>query len=311
MSAPAASPWLADAERLHLRVAALLVAAACALALAPPSPSMQALLLLLGVALTGMPHGAFDPLVGERVLAARLGPRWWAIFGVAYLLLAGLVGLGWTLAPLFTLVLFLLASVLHFGLGDTEHARSGTWERIAGVVARGGLPVLLPIALHPSEVAPILAALGHVGPPAMELALQQVPWLVVPWGFCFAMWLGRAGADETHEALALVAAFVLLPPLLAFAIYFCLCHSVRHLLRLGAMLSPGSARLAWVRVLRVGVPATLLCLAGGWLLAQGGVETALVPLFQLLAALTVPHMAVTLLLGRLERDRAQRSTALA
>ena len=99
---------------------------------------------------------------------------------------------------------------------------------------------------------------------------------------------------ERAETAAVGAAFVLLPPLLAFALCFCLCHSIRHLLRLGAMLAPGSARAAWREVLWVGLPAALLCAAGAAALAAHGMEAALPPLFRLLAALTLPHMAVTL-----------------
>lgn len=277
--------WLGPALRLHGWLAAGVVALACLAAPAPPSLPVQAVLLLAGVVLVGMPHGAFDHQVAGRVLRPRLGRAWWAPFLAGYLALAGLVWLGWLLAPATTLGLFLAVSVLHFGLGD-----AGT---PAGVVARGGLPILLPVALHPAAAAPVLAALAGVAPAAMAVALADARWLLLPWGAAFLLWARTASWRERAETAAVGAAFVLLPPLLAFALYFCLCHSVRHLLRLGAMLAPGSIRAAWREVLRVGLPAALLCAGGAAALAAHGTEAALPPLFRLLAALTLPHMAVT------------------
>ena len=121
-------------------------------------------------------------------------------------------------------------------------------------------------------------------------------WLLLPWGVCAAAWLVRAQPAERREFAALGAAFVVLPPLLAFAVYFCVCHSVRHLLRSGAMLSPDSARIAWWRGIRVGVPAAMVCIAAAPLLLLHGVQGALTDVFRLLAALTLPHMVVTVML---------------
>lgn len=66
--------------------------------------------------------------------------------------LAGLVWVGWLFVPALTLAAFLALSVLHFGLGDTEGDRTG----IAGVLARGAMPILLPAVSHPAAVAPVL-----------------------------------------------------------------------------------------------------------------------------------------------------------
>ena len=93
------SAWLAPAQRLHARLAAMAVAVACLAALSPPDLPAQAAVLLAGVVLVGMPHGAFDPLVAARVLRPRLGRMWWAPFLGFYLALAGLVMLGWAGTP--------------------------------------------------------------------------------------------------------------------------------------------------------------------------------------------------------------------
>lgn len=282
---------------LHRRVAVGTVTLTCFAALSPPGLSVQAAVLLAGVTLVGMPHGAFDHLVAVRVLRPRLGTGWWAPFLAGYVALAGLVWIGWIFVPALTLVAFLTLSVLHFGLGDTEGDRAG----VAGVLARGAMPILLPAVLHPTAVAPVFAALGSSDTATLLPMLIGARWLIVPWGLLVVVWAGTASAWERVEAAVICAAFALLPPLLAFAVYFCVCHSLRHLLRLGAMLDPDDARGAWFGVLRTAGPAALLCAAGLAALAAQGAETAIVPLFRTLAALTLPHMAVTLWL----EDRAE------
>ena len=289
------SAWLASAQRVHTWLAAAAAAVACLAALSPPDLPAQAAVLLAGVVLVGMPHGAFDHLVAARVLRPRLGRVWWVPFLGFYLALAGLVMLGWAVAPVVTLAAFLALSVLHFGLGDAGQGA----PRITAVLARGALPILLPIALHRAAVAPLLAALADMETGVMASILADARWLLLPWSVVFIVGLcGEVARGERAEALALCVAFALLPPLLAFALYFCLCHSVRHLLQLGAMLAPSDARDACRALSRVAVPAALLCAAGAALLAANGTEAALTPLFRLLAALTLPHMVVTLGLER-------------
>jgi Brp/Blh family beta-carotene 15,15'-monooxygenase len=289
------NPWLPHAQRLHRRITTVVVSAACLLVFASPGIGAQAAVLVGGVALVGMPHGAFDHLVAQRALRARLGRWWWVLFGLGYGAMAGLVCAGWALAPGATLAAFLALSILHFGLGDVDADAAEPAGRAAAVIARGGLPVLLPLAVHPEAVRPFVTALAGSQTAAAAI-LTSVSWLLLPWSLCLVAWLVRAPSAERREALVLVAAFVALPPLLAFALYFCVCHSVRHLLRLGAMLSPGNAARAWLQGLSVGGPAALLCLTGAAVFASNGAAGEIAPMLRLLAALTLPHMAVTLLL---------------
>lgn len=78
-------------------------------------------------------------------------------------------------APLLTLILFLAGSVLHFGLGDTENKPvKNTTPRWVTILVYETLPILLPVAFHPTETAPLLAAIGGVIESAMESALSHI-----------------------------------------------------------------------------------------------------------------------------------------
>ncbi len=260
--------------------------------------------LLAGTIVVGFPHGAFDHLVARPVLAPRLGRFWWGPFVAAYLGLAGLVWVAWLLTPLVTLVLFLAGSVLHFGLGDTEDSPDrGRVPRWVAVLIVGAVPILLPVAFHPEQAAPLLGAIGGVAEPTMAKALSLSIWLVPIWTAAF-VWLcwtgGQGGADLPLVAVTAIC-FGLMPPLLAFGLYFGLVHSPRHLLRLGAWHDPWDHYRAAVWAARVIVPAVIFCSLGigGLALAAPDISISLmVPIFRIIAALTLPHMIVTAWLGK-------------
>lgn len=310
MSAPSRS-WLEPALRLHAKAATATIAGFCLLAIAGTdfSPDAQSFLLLAGVIIVGFPHGAFDHFVARPVLAQRLGPRWWLYFGAGYFGLAGAVWIAWIVAPAMTLIGFLAASVLHFGLGDIEDGlASETVPRPVAIFGYGGLPILMPIAIHPQACAPLLAALAKVPVSTMVNALTAVSWWMPIWIVTFA-WIMLANLREHRmvaERLATVAAMALLPPVLAFGLYFTMGHSVRHLLRLGAW-HDSRDRAAATRWLRsVIVPASALCALGitGFVLMAGDITTGvLTPCFQVIAVLTLPHMVVT---GWLERSESSK-----
>jgi len=297
--------WLDRALRWQALAASLAIAGFIGLAAGGLRCGLpvQMGVLLAGIVLVGFPHGAFDHLVARPMLAPRLGRLWWVPFGLAYLGLAGLVWLAWMLAPLPTLVLFLAGSVLHFGLGDVEDGLApGIVPRWAAVLTYGALPILLPVAFHPLQAAPVLAAIGGIAVPPMAAALSLCLWLVPLWGaafvwVCVTAW--RQGASIIPPAVT-AAGFVLLPPLLAFGLYFGLVHSPRHLLRLGAWHDPADPRRAAQWAACVVVPASLVCALGiiGIALTTQDLSIGiLVPTFRIIAALTLPHMIVTSWLG--------------
>ena len=97
--------WLGPALRLQFAVATAGFTAFCALAITGVhfDFGLQLTVLLAGVVLVGFPRGAFDHLVARPILRPRLGPFWWLPFLFGYLGLAGLVWLGWMIAPAATL----------------------------------------------------------------------------------------------------------------------------------------------------------------------------------------------------------------
>ena len=131
------------------------------------------LLALVGVALIGLPHGAFD-----GAIAACLGqanqPVAMVRFIILYVALAGLVVGLWLVFPVASLIGFLGISIVHFGLGD---ARAGTgWFRYVQAVAHGGVVVAGISQSHRLEVDVIFGYLigGDAAPVWMAIDVASV-----------------------------------------------------------------------------------------------------------------------------------------
>lgn len=293
--------WLGPALRVQCRITTASFTGFCALAIMGLrfDFGVQVAVLLAGIVLVGFPHGAFDHLVARPVLLPWLGSFWWLHFLFGYLGLAGIVWLGWMFAPAATLALFLAGSVLHFGLGDTEDGLlPDRVPRLLGLVSYGALPILLPIALHPAEAAPVLAAMAGWDPPVMQRVLSGAIWLVPAWAVAFGWIMSVAWREkqDISERLATAAGFMLLPPMLSFGLYFGLGHSVRHVLRLGAWRDAAQPKVAARWAAHVMLPASAVCAAGLVGLACLNDDTTrglLAPAFRIISALTMPHMIVT------------------
>ena len=258
-------------------------------------PAVTALVILLGV-----PHGALDGEICRTLLRPRCGRAWFAAFALPYMLLFAAVLLAWRAAPLWTLLAFLMASVWHFGSEDAPHA--GGLE----ILVRGGLPVALPLLVHPAATLLVLSTIARVrlGPTVWELAVGQ-GWLVLA-GIWVATVLAAGRPGRLAVPMLLAALFVVLPPLQAFAVYFVCVHAPAH--TAGVIGDPALAprvtdgRSALVRAL----PITLLTVAIGaalWPLYTGPVPERLLSLtLQMLAALTLPHMLLEAALERRRRE---------
>lgn len=315
-AAQAGSSFSDSLRQVHLRIGLIVL-----LSLLPASPLLASLsietqlaLVALPIALLGVMHGGLDPWVGDVVLQRSFGrcSRW--MFFTAYLAVMAGVTLCWIALPLPTLVAFLLVSVLHFGEQDASAFASRTDG--LSVAVFGALPVLGPVAAHPAEVATIFGWL--IGMDAGLLS-ETLRWLARPlialWIVGAGMFIGRTllerdpnPAFQVFGLLVLVSAMLLLPPLIAFAAYFCLLHSFGHLLDMAALesgpwrkwtLPQWTARL-W--------PATLGALAlglVGWValtaLGREGFarpEALAQVIFCGLAALTVPHVLLHMIFSR-------------
>jgi Brp/Blh family beta-carotene 15,15'-monooxygenase len=242
------------------------------------------LLLALGV-VAGLPHGAADLEEGRRAFAS-FGNAWWRPFLLGYCsLIAGVLVLWW-LCPVVMLAAFLALSVIHFGIQD-EQARGQSW---ASILAYGGLPVVVPAAFHRSDVERLFAILAGDHGAAITAVLAGP--VAIAWLIAAAYTLGDASArPQGHwTGVAELLLFAWASPLVAFACYFALLHTPRALVAQWDHPAgpPPLARMVALTAAACVLGAGIFVMAPGLTLDANVVRTA----FMLLAALTVPHMAL-------------------
>jgi Brp/Blh family beta-carotene 15,15'-monooxygenase len=259
--------------------------------------STTLVVLLVGVVLLGLPHGALDPLVARKAFAedARYSSL---AFYAAYLFAVCLYALLWIGLPTLGLAGFLMISAYHFG---SDWSPRGTALTRLGY---GLTVVTLPSVLHGHAVEQVFASLG-TGHAQTLVAISRVlaPFAVAAAGVGAVLQLNRRGNDLV-EFLAIAAGALVLEPLVFFTCYFSLLHSPRHLLETAQEVGLKNLRSIALKALPVLI-ATLV-LGGLFYMALPAASMGgriVMTVFIGLAALTVPHM----LLETLATESRRRS----
>ena len=300
---------------LTIAVAVAAPAFAAAYALAP---------LLLGIVVIGLPHGALDHRIPERLgVAWAKRPAAMAAYLGGYALLALAVLGAWSIAPTVAFVAFLAATLWHWGQGDIAFlerfaGRRRTRFRTFDILLRGALPMAVSIWAHPETAEALLtqaaAAFGRsdvtlaLGSPAVagSLAAFLIAALVTyAIGVPRAWPTARGRAFDVAEVALLIALFAIAPAYLAIGMYFLWWHSLRHLAHL-LLLQPGAESAlptgrwgaACARLAVDLLPITLIAVAflialTAWALPRvAGVEGFTALYLAWISALTAPHMLV-------------------
>jgi Brp/Blh family beta-carotene 15,15'-monooxygenase len=297
--------------------------------LAPEIPTAYRYLPLVASAIVfGMPHGAVDYVALPRAQSGRVTVRGVAVVVALYGLLGGGYLLAWLLVPVPAAALFILLTWFHWGQGDLYALRAlagadhvdDRLQQSLTVLVRGGLPMLVPLLAFPDRyrtvvdtfVSPFGADAGAwwLFQPGPRLALGGAFALVTV--IALARGRARSGGDggwrvDAGETGLLWAYFLLVSPVLAVGVYFCLWHSVRHIVRVVLLDERSVAAIAggrWLPAVRTfaleaAVPTAIALGFVGllWQAAPGAVETlagASGLYLVAIAVLTLPHTAVVL-----------------
>ena len=253
------------------------------------------LVAIAAVLLIGVPHGGLDGALARRLgwSQTRLA---WLQFHLVYLSLAGAITWLWWLWPGVSLAAFLIISAWHFGRSDT----CDTGSHWLPLLAHGGLvPIAIP-GLQEAAVEPVFALLTDTDQAAKlidGIGLMLLPWAILCLVYAGSAWRQPQWRKPALSLLLFICLAYLRPPLISFALYFCLWHSREHTLRTWRMLKskePGKPQIEQRRSLIEASVYSLMAWAvmiGFFYYFQAPASTALVQLtFIGLAALTVPHM---------------------
>ena len=252
---------------------------------------IESVIALLFVVLIGLPHGAFDGAIANHLGAGRSFASA-TKFIASYCAAAIFVIAIWIMFPAVTLALFLMISMIHFGKADAS-AKSG-WVFMMQVLLHGGLPIFGIIYFQQSSVIPLFDALTNgASNLAILVSKIMVPMMGLMAGLYGLMAFRNASLRPRFaEFILLAVAFAILPPLVSFALYFCIIHTGRHMRRIWHVLASSSSPEGLYKQAAGFTLASWL--VGGvtllWLETGNLVAALLQVVFIGLAALTVPHM---------------------
>ncbi|HZV85664.1 MAG TPA: Brp/Blh family beta-carotene 15,15'-dioxygenase [Brevundimonas sp.] len=282
---------------------ALAAAAVCAaLAGAPLAGTAISAVACLAMLVFGLPHGSLD----LELIRSRRGGGGGGIAALAalYLTVAAAMLTLWRLHPLTALAAFILIAIWHFA-EDWEGVNLPLLEW-GGAAALLASPTLLNrAALDTAFVALTGSSSGVVAADVLTL-VAPVALMLAAVGIVLHWQEGRRG--QSMGLAAAVAVMIVLPPVVGFALYFCVFHSPRHFSGALQSLSWTDAR-QWARVV---VPLTLAGLglavvlfAVEWRPTFGDQIVAVS--FMTLSIVTAPHMLAPRVVRAIDAWRLRRT----
>ena len=185
------------------------------------------LLLILSI---GISHGSLDHIKGKKLLKI-LGIKSSVIFYVGYIFVGLITIFIWLLFPKFLLLLFLILAAFHFGKEDSEFInKHKNFELI--YFLKGSLVIIAPLVFHKEETLYIFKSLNF-DITTNILITNEILYLFILLSFIGNMILSLNKSFDTKslllmDFLSLIILNYFLNPILAFTVYFCFLHSIRH-----------------------------------------------------------------------------------
>lgn len=271
---------------------------------------------LILVCSLGTSHGALDYLKGRQILKGMSRGSM-----IHFYLLYVAVALGtiacWFWAPSLLMVMFLVVACFHFGKEDSGPDLANTTLRTTALFTlKGSVIVAAPLLFHQTETLELLQLLGLSVSGEVAHGLLAV---ILFGGWVATGAVGWKAKRPTQLMLQLDFFAVLFlnamaQPLLAFTIYFCFLHSVRHSLETVGRLDRSRVRgvVKFVRgawFLTV-VVAVIFGAVTAHLLSEYSLgEASSKVIFLGLASLTFPHIILEHLHEKGWSDSQQRIAA--
>ena len=228
-------------------------------------------------------------------------------FYLAYIAVSLIVIFTWMIVPEIVLIIFLMVASYHFGKEDScveQNIKSLVYDFL--YLFKGSVIIIAPLLFHNEKTNEIFQILN------LDLGFLSSKFLILMIFLSFIANIiitvqsnngGFLIADWTN----IILLNVFLSPLIAFTIYFCFLHSVRHSLSLIYEIDSNDFKVGFYKFIRKALPLTLMTLLlfiiSLYFLANDYAfdDAVLKVIFIGLASLTFPHILLEYLIEKNEK----------
>ena len=209
----------------------------------------------------GLAHGSIDILTAKRKKIIS-NTKNSLIFLISYIITPVFFFVIWQSFPDFAFTVFLILSLLHFGISDKLYFE--TKISLFEILLRALIIFSLPIVFHNHETTQIVKFL-YISDEYLLILTKifgYLFYLIIPLIILFCYYsLKNKDLGGVLEIFLMLFCFYFFKPLVSFLLYFCFLHSTRHLLNEKKLLN-----LSFKKIFFQTIPMTLIVVLGTLLL---------------------------------------------
>ena len=275
--------------------------------------SLICLFLILSI---GVSHGSLDNVKGGKLLKIFECKNIY-IFYLIYIFIASIVIVTWSIIPSVSLIIFLIVASLHFGKEDTQFLISeNSYYYQFLFFLKGLLVILAPMYFHFEDTISIFKlllvdneffykTLNFIEMNNLILLCIMLSTLSNVLLFIKEFELKKFTIFFDYFSILIINYYF--SPLVAFTIYFCFLHSIRHSITLMHELDKDNLKNGLKIFIKKSIPLTVatafFCLIGLYLLNNSyNLDNSILKvIFIGLASLTFPHILLEYFLEKNEK----------
>ena len=271
------------------------------------------LLLILSM---GISHGSLDYVKGRKLFQIFEIKRFY-IFYLAYVLIAIIIIILWILIPYVSLIIFLTVASYHFGKEDTQFliVENSYYNQFLFLL-KGSLIVFAPMYFHFNETISIFKLLFIENEnfynfldliESKKILLYCIILSTLANILLFTKNFELKKFTIFLDYFSIIIINYYFSPLVAFTIYFCFLHSVRHSISLMYELDTDDLGNGFKIFIKKALPLTIItaifCAIGLYLLNNTyNLESSILKIIFIgLASLTFPHILLEYLIEKNEK----------
>ena len=255
------------------------------------------------IATIGVSHGSLDNFKGNKLLKIlKIKNKF--LFYLIYIFVSLAVIGSWLIFPLLTLAIFLIVAAYHFGKEDSVFGKVNKFKLLNLLLfLKGSLIILAPLYFHHYETIQIFEILG------VKLIQYNISLIIILMSLSLIsnFFINKNILLSLLDSFTVIILNMNFEPLLAFTVYFCFLHSIRHSLSLVQDINSKNLKKGLISFLKKAFPLTIVT-AFGFVIAVFLLNeyylldlAILKVVFIGLASLTFPHILLEYLLEKNEK----------